>query len=178
MNRLCFKDEPSAQPQFFREVVLDIQGVLVRFSLPPVQVRQECVSINPLIVRRYLIKCRIPRNPLFARQNVVISGLGLEQFKLFEDAIRHIDQKFERTVKAGEYEPYTTMEADGHPSISLSNRYFTKAHLAQHAIPIAFPANVDPKGHLKRAGGSAYVHLADNVVEYHGKERTVVNNEL
>ncbi|TDL13206.1 hypothetical protein BD410DRAFT_735625, partial [Rickenella mellea] len=86
--------------------------------------------------------------------------------------------KFERTVKAGEYEPYTTMEADGHPSISLSNRYFTKAHLAQHAIPIAFPANVDPKGHLKRAGGSAYVHLADNVVEYHGKERTVVNNEL
>lgn len=53
MNRLCFKDEASAEPQCFREVVLDIQGILVGFSLPPVQVRQECVSINPLIVRRY-----------------------------------------------------------------------------------------------------------------------------
>ncbi|TDL13659.1 hypothetical protein BD410DRAFT_846733 [Rickenella mellea] len=57
----------------------------------------------------------------------------------------------------------------------IMHRYYS---YRWHAIPIAFPTNVDPKGHLKRAGGSTYVRLADNVVEYHGKEQTVVNNEL
>ncbi|TDL14384.1 hypothetical protein BD410DRAFT_809776 [Rickenella mellea] len=139
--RLCYQNEDSNAPM--EEVVLAMQGILIDESLPPVEQKKK-----------------VPRNPYFAQQMVVLSGYGTPGFEQCEHAITLIDEKLQMSLKEEAFNPY-----------------FTIRNLNTRAIPLQFSPGVDPKGFLLDAGGQTLVHLDDNVVEYFAKQETIIGNE-
>lgn len=120
---------------------------------------------------------RIPRNPFFSKQMVVISGYGSSGFADMERAVVLIDEKLRRSFANGRYISYQRSDMGGHTAIEASNPYFVMRNLNNLAIPLHFSKGVDPHGILFKAAGDTMVHLEDNVVQYFAKEVEIIGNE-
>lgn len=126
---------------------------------------------------------RIPKNLFAARQTVEISGLGLEDFAICEEALRQIDNTFQGSLREGSYEPLQINEVEGYPytAIALSNRYFTPTFsVPSNAVAVDFPDNVDPIKHLAKVGNtkSKFIHLEDNVVGYYARRPAIKDKKM
>lgn len=120
---------------------------------------------------------RIPKNAFFAQQNVVLSGFGSASFGQYENAIRFIDRKLQKSVKEGLYDPYTPTRVDDYYTIGASNRFFSRRDRVAHATPLKFSQALDPKGILSNAAGNSLVHLEENSVRYFAKQNIIIGDE-
>ena len=79
-----------------------------------------------------------------------------------------IEDIFQQQAGIGNMEAWYPSSFQGHPSVDVSNRYFTPS---QHAIQeprISFSPAIDPDNILAQAmGEEEFVHTEDNIVEYY-----------
>ncbi|KAI0788939.1 hypothetical protein BC629DRAFT_1288231, partial [Irpex lacteus] len=129
------------------EVVMNIQGYMIRSELPPV-----------------LRKDRIPKNPVTAKQSVVITGLGGEQFEDCVRAIMAIHTQFAAQFPPDVLLPWAPQNEDGHVCLEFSNRYFSP--ISDPGAALEFDTSVDPQGILKNLD-VAGKHTEDNKVLYY-----------
>ena len=64
-------------------------------------------------------------------------------------------------------EPWVPSSFQEHPSIDVSNRYFTLRKHALQDLQISFSPVIDPDNILSEAMGEEFVHTEDNEVEYY-----------
>ena len=104
------------------------------------------------------------KNPRFARQTVVLSGLGLPEFQRCFDAILEIGAVIEDHLPSGNLRRQTPRLERGYPVLQLGNRYF--ADPADTGSADAVPMEVvDPLKILRNAVPDG-VHTTDNEVLY------------
>ncbi|KAM6491852.1 hypothetical protein JOM56_012711, partial [Amanita muscaria] len=147
---LLHKKEPNDLMSDDSEVVMDIQGILHQYVLPPFNDEISASS----------------KQWKYLRQAVGLTGLGNPNFESSVKGLINIYAMFNRFVPADKLQANTSVDVYGeHSAINCSNRYFSsrKDHPSSKHIP--FSKNVDPKGILTRAVGSVYFQTEDNVVQ-------------
>ncbi|KAI0336905.1 hypothetical protein BDW22DRAFT_1302684, partial [Trametopsis cervina] len=130
------------------EVVVTVQGYLLRCALPPV----------------YRIE-QIPKNARAAKQAVTLTGLGCEAFDTAGRAIMEIHSYLSDTLPDGSLQPWTPMKDEDCICLEFSNRYFTLGGNMTDGESIPFPKAVDPNGVLGRYAPELK-HTDDNEVLY------------
>ncbi|KAF9456094.1 hypothetical protein BDZ94DRAFT_1178456, partial [Collybia nuda] len=94
-------------------------------------------------------------------------GLGSSQFQACFDAIYDIHQSLSQHFPENTLERLPEISHEGCPEIAASNQYFTPKNIASPDDLIPFKKCVDPQNILQYATmGSAFVHTAENEVEY------------
>ena len=94
----------------------------------------------------------------------MLSGLSLPKFN---DAIMSMHAIFQQQAATGSMEAWIPTSFQGHPSIDVSNRYFTPSQHALQERHISFSPAIDPDNVLAEAMGEEFVHTEDNEVEYY-----------
>ncbi|KAM6493760.1 hypothetical protein JOM56_010121 [Amanita muscaria] len=153
---LLHKKEPNDLMSDDSEVVMDIQGILHQYVLPPFNNEISASS----------------KQWKYLRQAVGLTGLGNPNFESSVKGLINIYAMFNRFVPADKLQANTSVDVYGeHSAINCSNRYFSsrKDHPSSKHIP--FSKNVDPKGILTRAVGSVYFQTEDNVVSYYERSQ-------
>ncbi|KDR65604.1 hypothetical protein GALMADRAFT_148561 [Galerina marginata CBS 339.88] len=141
------------------EAVLRFQGVLTTKTLPPIR--------SPFQIE--------PRQRVFFRQNVTITGLGTQASETAVQSIDDINEMFQRDLPQGSLEDWSPSLFDNYTAVDASNRYFTRRTDTSADQIIPFSNMVDPDGILDAAGGEHFVHTVDNRVEYY--EMIQIGNE-
>ena len=104
----------------------------------------------------------------YLRQDISITGLGLEEFQDQVNSIPDITALFTRAVREDKIQPITMIgEQEGFTTLNASNRYFTARKEAQTAKELPFHQDIDPKGNLAKLIGTQFVHLEENNVSYY-----------
>jgi hypothetical protein len=102
------------------------------------------------------------------RQDISITGLGLDEFQDQVNMIPDIAALFTRAVKEDKIQPNAIIgEQEDLTTLNASNRYFTPKKDAHTAKELVFPQDVDPYGNLTRLIGTALVHIEENNVSYY-----------
>ncbi|KAI0755937.1 hypothetical protein BC629DRAFT_1272449, partial [Irpex lacteus] len=129
------------------EVVVNVQGYAVRTTLPPITRRDS-----------------LPKNPLSAKQSIVLTGLGTKQFEQAARAILAIRSAFVSILPDDTLLPWTPIIDGGHKCLEFSNRYFSSGQM-DGLNPVEFDPSIDPKGILANLETNGK-HTDDNVVLY------------
>ena len=108
----------------------------------------------------------------YLRQSVTITGLNVPNFTKAIENLVAIQNMFARHVKNEDLDLWQPTTYNEHPSIELSNRYFTYRIDDPHSPSIPLGPDVDPTGRLAALAGGNLFHSEDNVVLY----RTKLNN--
>lgn len=107
------------------------------------------------------------------RQDISITGLGLNDFQDQVNTIPFIAALFTRAVSEEKIQPNAVVGQLGDlTTLNASNRYFTPRRDAQTTQGLPFHQDVDPQGTLTRLLGSALVHIEDNNVSYYERVAT------
>jgi hypothetical protein len=102
------------------------------------------------------------------RQDVSITGLGLDDFQNQVNMIPDIAALFTRAVSEDKIQPNAIIgELEDLSTLNASNRYFTPRKDSQTAKELPFHQDVDPYGNLAKLLGSALVHIEENNVSYY-----------
>jgi len=102
------------------------------------------------------------------RQDVSITGLGLDDFQNQVNMIPDIAALFTRAVSEDKIQPNAIIgELEDFSTLNASNRYFTPRKDSQLAKELQFHQDVDPYGNLTKLLGSALVHIEENKVLYY-----------
>lgn len=131
---------------------------------------------------------RIPKNPLYGKQSLTITGFGSSMFEQSINGLKRLHTAATSMLPRGLHvQAWQEAEYAGYTSLSLSNRYFTIASHARGDGLCEFDANVDPKGilrsvilssaHPSKGRATKVVHTEDNVVSYY-KRLLRVPNEI
>ena len=104
------------------------------------------------------------KNPRFARQSVLLSGLGLDQFHRTFDALLEIGTVIEDNLPNGKLRRPTPRLERGFPVLQFSNRYFADSSEAGASDAVSMDA-VDPMKILRAAVPDG-IHTLDNEVLY------------
>lgn len=102
----------------------------------------------------------------YLRQGIQITGYGNEAFDRLKTSIATAHVMFKRTVGAMLNDEMGISDADGHFAIDASNRYFTPKSANNTGEECKITPEMDPKGFLKQAAGSEYIHTEENKVYY------------
>ena len=97
----------------------------------------------------------------------MLTGLSSPKFHDAIQSIRSIEDIFRGQVVDRNMEVWVPSTFQGHPSIDISNRYFTPRQHAFQDRHISFSAVIDPDNILSEAMGEEFVHTEDNEVEYY-----------
>jgi len=97
----------------------------------------------------------------------MLSGLSLPKFNDAIVSMRAIEDIFQQQAADRNIEAWVPSAFQGHPSIDVSNRYFTPRQHALQAPHISFSPAIDPDNILAEAMGEEFVHTEDNEVEYY-----------
>jgi hypothetical protein len=97
----------------------------------------------------------------------MLTGLASPKFNDAILSMRAIEDIFRRQVVDRNMEVWVPSAFQGHPSIDVSNRYFTPRQHALQDRHISFSQAVDPDNILSEAMGEEFVHTEDNEVEYY-----------
>jgi hypothetical protein len=97
----------------------------------------------------------------------MLTGLSSPQFNDAILSIHAIEDIFRRQAMNGNMEVWVPSAFQGHPSIDVSNRYFTPRQHALQDRQISFSPAIDPDNILSDAMGEEFVHTEDNEVEYY-----------
>jgi hypothetical protein len=106
----------------------------------------------------------------YLRQRVSITGMGNASFDHAAINLAKIQAIFKRTIGNQLEEDPAYSDFNGYRALDTSNRYFTPRNDQSEKDGI-FPlgVEVDPHGFLLQAAGGAYIHTADNKVNYFEK---------
>jgi len=97
----------------------------------------------------------------------MLSGLSLPKFNDAVMSMKAIEDIFRQQALDRNMEVWVPSVFQGHPSIDVSNRYFTPRQHALQELHISFSPAVDPDNLLSEAMGEEFVHTEDNEVEYY-----------
>ncbi|KAM6495330.1 hypothetical protein JOM56_009953 [Amanita muscaria] len=142
------------------EVVVNLQGVMWKYDLPPFTAHTPNIS----------------KQVKYLRQSISLTGLGAPHFEASMKGLTNIFVLFSRFVPADKLQACSMMGKFGeHASMDSGNRYFTakKDNPTERNIP--FSTDVDPNRILERAAGSGYIHSEHNIVRYYERVETTDN---
>jgi hypothetical protein len=109
---------------------------------------------------------RLTRNPIAAKQSVVLTGLGCNLFDQAACAILEIHSMFASCLPANSLQAWKPQKDGGSVCIEFSNRYLTQSRYAETAL-VELRSDVDPKGILAaRMHEVEAEHTEDNEVLY------------
>ncbi|KAJ7462388.1 hypothetical protein B0H11DRAFT_1911178 [Mycena galericulata] len=149
-NRKIWRVGPATKEgQVEDELVFRFQGILSRFSLVPVQIKDQQ-----------------PNKVATASQQVTLIGCGSEQFEAGLLNTRELHALYTRYFQ-GDVTKLPGTNGAGVLVLSASNRFLTSLQDEPYAVNIKFGSGVDPLGHLQTFVGSGLVHTIDNVVDYY-----------
>ena len=155
------------------EVVVTLQGYVLRCNLPPItRLEQYVTSVCKNSKSAYSTLIRIPKNPITAKQSIVITGLGSVEFERSARAVLQIHTLFGSTVPEDTLLPWKPLRDSEYVCLEFSNRYFKGKDDGNSAV-LPLPRNIDPYDML-RAKCHGAEHTEDNVVLYY--ERTTENS--
>ncbi|KAK7027391.1 hypothetical protein VNI00_015227 [Paramarasmius palmivorus] len=139
------------------EIVFTVHGILEQCELPPI--------VRPLANAS---------SAKYLQQRIVLTGLDTPTFNDALDGLARVEHNLRLNLR--DYNPQFHVGSRGNQAkLHLSNRYFTSKRFADEMEPIAFPAEIDPKGILNSIQNESLVHTAENSVEYY--ERYYRNGE-
>lgn len=98
-----------------------------------------------------------------------MTGFGSPAFEKCIRKIHDVHQKFAREVPANSLDLWVPADFEGHPSIAISNRFYSDRRScgpSSDAEEVAFGEGVDPNRVLEKAKGKNLVHLTENEVAY------------
>lgn len=109
-------------------------------------------------------------NIKYLKQGVGITGYGNRTFETLVTDIAKIHTFFKRAVGPQLLDDLGISDADGYSAIDASNRYFSpRTELTSEADKCLITDDMDPKGSLRKAAGTSYIHTEDNKVLYFEK---------
>lgn len=108
-----------------------------------------------------------PTRYKFVRQGVSITGAGTAIFNNAMKAAQEIYAQFYRQFPDTKLEGWNTSTHAGHPSLDVTNRYFTPKRDAPEMQHVPFDKAVDPHGILEDMAKSGYTHGEENEVLYY-----------
>ena len=151
------------------EVVLRVQGYLVDSKLPPLR-KMESVIVVRCYTNAYLCLHSIPSNQsaiIGLKQQVTISGLGVEGFDAAVKGALVIYQAFQSRVSAlkGQLRDWAPMAGEGDITLTFGNRYLTREKERGGDQLADISQVVDPFNVLRPRLRLEH-HTTDNVVEY------------
>ncbi|KAF7789840.1 hypothetical protein EIP86_000786 [Pleurotus ostreatoroseus] len=135
------------------EVVLFVQGFLVDAHLPPIRARSQLASV-----------------PVRTQQTVMLSGVSSRQFGTAIAAIGQIVEVFNAQCTRDELLPWSPRIVQGHPTLTLSSRYFTADGGSTKHDMRAFPEDLDPYNILRNAVPDG-LYTEDNEVLYYERRK-------
>ncbi|KAH9921060.1 uncharacterized protein B0H18DRAFT_880502, partial [Fomitopsis serialis] len=144
------------------EVVLNVQGYMLKAKLPPIMRDNEYVPYN-MIARTKLVH---------TEQYVRIGGLGSAQFDQSAVAMMNIHQLFESRLGKGCLQGWDVKREQGHIVLDFHNRYLTPRSSASSASIMDIPHDYDPR-HILRSHMTDEVFTSDNVVQYYERVQDV-----
>ncbi|KAI0346337.1 hypothetical protein BDW22DRAFT_1302883, partial [Trametopsis cervina] len=131
------------------EVVLNVQGYLLRSSLPPIFKMEQ-----------------LPKNPRAAKQSVVLTGLGSDRFDDCGRAVMEIHSYFSTVLPPDTLLPWNIIRDEGNICLEFANRYFASMDLSMpEQQAIEFSKATDPNRVLENLA-SDLIHTDDNEVLY------------
>ncbi len=105
------------------------------------------------------------KNPLSAKQSLVLTGLGSEEFDNCVRAVIQFHSRFASHLPSDTLQPWSPIKDDEHLCLELSNRYYTPDNLVSQYEEASVSDTIDPMG-LLRAKGNGLRHTEDNDVLY------------
>jgi hypothetical protein len=110
------------------------------------------------------------RNTRFLKQSVQITGYGTQSFDKLTTNMARIYAIFKRTIGPQLQDEAGFSQEDGFVAIDASNRYFTDRFRSRNQdVECAISDEMDPKGYLRKAAGTTYIHTEENKVYYFEK---------
>ena len=125
------------------------------------------------LITTYTQNGRIPKNPLAARQSIVLTGLGSEGFERAARAVLQIHTLFSSTLPEDSLLPWKPIRDSGYICLEFSNRYF-KGKDDGDATVLPLGRKIDPYDLLRSKCQSAE-HTEDNVVLYYERKKDNVS---
>ena len=98
---------------------------------------------------------------------MMLTGLSSPKFNDAIQSMRAVEDIFRRQLVDRNTEVWVPSAFQGHPSIDVSNRYYTPRQHALQDRHISFSPVIDPDNILSEAMGEEFVHTEDNRVEYY-----------
>ncbi|KAA1479959.1 hypothetical protein DENSPDRAFT_789730, partial [Dentipellis sp. KUC8613] len=147
---LALRSRDDSPPE---EAVLEVPGVLLAHSLPPITDRAQ-----------------LPQDRVhFAEQSVTVTGLGYPAFERAIQGIRNIHTLFSTRHRDLQlWHPESRLQ---HPSLTFRTRYVTSRKIADPSMQIPFPSSIDPKGILASTFQGRGIRLEDNDVQFFSAKR-------
>ncbi|KAK7032221.1 hypothetical protein VNI00_013395 [Paramarasmius palmivorus] len=133
------------------EVVFTIHGIILQCDLPPI-IRPFGKSTSP----KHL------------QQRILLTGLGTPTFNQALDGLVRLDSLLRLNLRDTPKE--LAQNIGGHPTLGITNRYFTSKRMANEEEHIGFNDSIDPKGILEAFRGDTLVHTTENKVFYYRKQ--------
>ncbi|KAI0091807.1 hypothetical protein BDY19DRAFT_991481 [Irpex rosettiformis] len=130
------------------EIVVTLQGFILRCNLSPIT-RNDQLS----------------KNPVAAKQSLVLTGLGNDDFETAARAVLEIHTLFASTLPDNALLPWKPIRDEDFVCIEFSNRFFETGGDSESRI-VQLSADIDPMGFL-RAHCPTGRHTEDNVVLYY-----------
>ncbi|KAI0083167.1 hypothetical protein BDY19DRAFT_861843, partial [Irpex rosettiformis] len=109
---------------------------------------------------------RLRKNPMTAKQSLVLTGLGEKHFDNAVKAILELHSRFASHLPADSLQSWSPAKDEDMLCLELSNRYFTPDYLAEEYDIVSVDETIDPLGILQ-AKGAGGKHTEDNVVLYY-----------
>ena len=107
------------------------------------------------------------RNTRFLKQSVQITGYGNDSFEKLTTDLAKICAIFRRAAGPQLQDIGSTSQEDGFTAIDASNPYFSVRSGRKQGKERSITDDMDPKGYLRKAANTMYVHTEENKVYYH-----------
>ena len=102
----------------------------------------------------------------FLKQSVQITGYGNQTFEKLTSDIARVQAIFKRAIGPQLRDELGLSQQDGFTVIDASNRYFSIRTGTHQDDECFITEEIDPRGYLKKAAGTKYVHTEENKVYY------------
>ena len=166
-NRCWKLGVQNSEDTEIEEVILRVQGIVCNRELPPIR---KPFKVYVLILSQqttYSYHHRQPNRRPYLRQSMMLTGLSSPKFMDTITSIHAIQDMFQQQAVDGNMDAWVPSSFQGHPSVDVSNRYFTPSQHALQERHISFSTAIDPDNILAQAMGEEFVHTEDNEVEYY-----------
>ena len=108
--------------------------------------------------------------PVRTQQTIMLSGVSSRQFGTAIAAIGQIVEVFNAQCTRDELLPWSPRIVQGHPTLTLSSRYFTADGGSTKHDMRAFPEDLDPYNILRNAVPDG-LYTEDNEVLYYERRK-------
>ncbi|KZT22249.1 hypothetical protein NEOLEDRAFT_1181126 [Neolentinus lepideus HHB14362 ss-1] len=151
MRRLTFHPDEEGT---YEEMILHVQGVISAMDLPP--------QLDAILIR--------PNQNFrkgFLHQSVQLTGYSNPEFQKNIDGLHLIERHIGRSFKEGVLIKWEPIDGDVHPTLSITNKFYTSTRFAERKNTIPFDKVVDPRGILTKLQDEKFIHTEDNKVTYY-----------